>query len=285
MVAILKEGKYWSILASSRQGAAHRRKGVVNQDALSVSVVQGGIAVAVADGHGSPTSPYSHLGARFAAEAACEQLKEFAERNIKIRNYQTLNDLAAKVPQAIVQEWRRRVDESCVDEAMGLELRKKRILFGTTLLCALLVKDWALLLQLGDGDILCVYDNDEVTTVWHGVSEEFVGEETHSLCEDNAESITQWKIIVPIEPKLALLLLSTDGYNKSFASEADFRKAAVDWYHLLLEHGAEKLREKIDEWLDQTSDQGCGDDITVALLYRAKKAISLARIAPWLARG
>ena len=40
---------------------------------------------------------------------------------------------------------------------------------------------------------------------------------------------------------------------------------------MLQEHGAGTVKENLKNWLTETSELGCGDDITVVMVYFAKE--------------
>ena len=69
----------------------------------------------------------------------------------------------------------------------------------------------------------------------------------------------------------AMLMLATDGYANSFATEAGFLDAGRDFFNIVNEQerqGVHTLRDELPNWLTQTSEKGSGDDISVGLLYR-----------------
>ena len=67
---------------------------------------------------------------------------------------------------------------------------------------------------------------------------------------------------------LALVLMSTDGYANSFATEDGFQQAGLDCLQLIRTVPETVLREQLPAWLDETSREGSGDDMSLALLYR-----------------
>jgi serine/threonine protein phosphatase PrpC len=62
--------------------------------------------------------------------------------------------------------------------------------------------------------------------------------------------------------------LCSDGYINSYTSPIEFETVIKDIKQLLFEQGAEKVQAMLPDWLNETSQQGSGDDITIALLYR-----------------
>lgn len=68
----------WQVAGASCRGAAHVRKGIVNQDSYASSLLGGreavGFIVAVADGHGAASHFRSERGSQFAVQAAIASL-------------------------------------------------------------------------------------------------------------------------------------------------------------------------------------------------------------------
>jgi hypothetical protein len=61
--------------------------------------------------------------------------------------------------------------------------------------------------------------------------------------------------------------MSTDGFANSYRSQEDFKKTCRDYYLMIQEHGFDAVAENLKGWLSETSELGCGDDITVVLSY------------------
>ena len=62
-------------------------------------------------------------------------------------------------------------------------------------------------------------------------------------------------------------MLSSDGMSNSYKSEEEFHKTCRGYYELLREHGARAVSRHLKEWLRETSELGCGDDITALFAY------------------
>ena len=98
---------------------------------------------------------------------------------------------------------------------------------------------------------------------------ESTGSETYSLCMDNCWQYIRTRII-PVTDTVGppMFLLSTDGYANSFTESAGFLQAGKDIYHLWQEEGAEYINLHLNGWLQRSTEEGSGDDITVALVMR-----------------
>jgi hypothetical protein len=65
-------------------------------------------------------------------------------------------------------------------------------------------------------------------------------------------------------------MLSTDGFVNSYASEGEFKKTCREYYEMIGEHGFDAVKDNLAKWLKETSELGCGDDITLVLAYMAE---------------
>ena len=68
-----------------------------------------------------------------------------------------------------------------------------------------------------------------------------------------------------------MYILSTDGFSNSYTSDEEYQKTCKDYLQMLQEHGAEIVQANLKNWLTETSELGCGDDITVVMVYFAKE--------------
>ena len=64
----------------------------------------------------------------------------------------------------------------------------------------------------------------------------------------------------------ALILAATDGYANSFRDDAALFAVASDYLNMLRQHGQEWVERQLDSWLQETTRDGSGDDITVGLM-------------------
>lgn len=103
--------------------------------------------------------------------------------------------------------------------------------------------------------------------------EKFLGTETHSMSKVDAwrKSVASLrrKEIESDEPYL--YMLSTDGFVNSYASDEEFEKTCRDYYNMIGQHGFDAVKENLGKWLKETSQLGCGDDVTVVLAYIGKE--------------
>ena len=267
-----------NVLGKSVQGASHIRTGVECQDRWKKGLLDDGtILLAVADGHGSKSCPYSKTGSRIAVNVFCDIMKDlyesYAENPEFLPTYLNREgDIG--VAKAIDAEWKKRVIErhrKNKREIKQLEngddnLREVYQQYGSTLLGLMISKNFVFGFQLGDGDICYVHGSDVDRIV---EPEKILGVETHSLSREKAweKAITVVRWIDVSEQLPALFTLSSDGYANSYKNEAGFQKAVSDYFELLNQHGVKAVESALPSWLAETSEMGCGDDITMVMAY------------------
>ncbi|MBK1701306.1 protein phosphatase 2C domain-containing protein [Thiococcus pfennigii] len=267
----------WRTLTASVCGAAHRRRGLPNQDAVRVTRCpdHAPLILALADGHGSAHCFRSRCGARLAvgvAHLARSQLHEPVGLS-GVRRW-----AEEQLPRELVREWRRRVERHLArepfttDELDALDTAGRRTLaanpfvaYGTTLLMVIVAPAFILYLQLGDGDILTVAASGAIE---RPIAQDprLIANETTSLCSPQAwdEMRVTFQALAGAPP--GLILAATDGYANSFRDEAGFRQVAHDLWEMIRGGDWAGIERGLPDWLHEATEQGSGDDITVGLL-------------------
>jgi serine/threonine protein phosphatase PrpC len=266
------------------QGAAHVRRDEPNQDAIETRQGAAGgppLIVAVSDGHGSPKSFRSGCGARFAVKAAIDE----CQRQLcdSTTNLTAIRRVAERqLPAAVVGEWERLVRQDMVDrpftprerrqfvgqfgaEAWRSLLLEPLIAYGATLLFAFAARQYLVLGQLGDGDVVTVTQEGCATRAFSADPRHFAGE-TASLCLKDAVKSFSVSFRVFKQEIPALILLSTDGYSNSYQVDADFLSVGPDLLSMLREESVETVQRDLASWLEEVSSGGSGDDITLGAL-------------------
>lgn len=266
------------VFGKSVQGASHIRSGTECQDSYKkVMLSDGSIVLAVADGHGSKSCPYSRTGSKIAVNVFCDTISGMCE-GYRGKPEQLLTYLNregdTRVSKAIDAEWKRRVVERHKKNKReirrrpdgGDDLASVYKQYGSTLLGLLITKSFVFGFQLGDGDICFVRDSGLELVI---EPERILGVETYSLSRENSweKAITTVRRIGLESDLPALFSLSSDGYANSYKSEDEFHTAVRDYLALLEEHGTKAVSENLGGWLTETSEMGCGDDITMLVAY------------------
>lgn len=269
------EGGGWRALGASVRGTHHVRRGLPNQDALTWRPSGGAgpaASLAVADGHGSARHFRSGEGAGLAAGIAADFL--LAQAGAQPPDWSAVHRLSAlDWPAALSRRWaeavRAHLDANPYggaeqEQADGLS---PETVYGTTLLAVLATPHFLVHLQIGDGDMLAVSEAGEVSRPLPP-DPRCLGVSTVSLCAPAARHQFRTRFQALSGPPPALLLSATDGYGVSFASEEAFTQAGADFWGLLRAEGPDAVSARLPGWLEETSEAGSGDDVTVGLLYR-----------------
>jgi serine/threonine protein phosphatase PrpC len=268
----------WQFIKETVTGATHLRQQKPNQDAIRHYETDTLLMIAVADGHGGEKYTHSKLGAQFAVQAAMTVLKNTFKEEADFSLSQIKHLAENDIPKAIVRCWRDAVDQYCVMHP-PLEEKYKYRYFGTTLLTVLALPRCLVYWQLGDGDIVTV--TDEALISWPMAADSrLLGNETTSLYGDKPwlDFRCTFQAITDAPPPRCILLAS-DGYSNAYASHADFEQTVVDLVSLIKSEGIQWVRQQLPAWLNEASQKGSGDDISVGILYNGESEIALADVA------
>ncbi|MBU0493364.1 MAG: protein phosphatase 2C domain-containing protein [Chloroflexi bacterium] len=279
----------WCAIGQSVRGAAHVRGDLPDQDAirwLPASGLGAPLILAVSDGHGSPRYFRSHVGADLAVETAVWVIQDLLDGQPDPANLTAIKRTAEdRLPREIVRRWQEAVAEHIrqspltPDELGTLEGQKgvpareavtanPLLAYGSTVLAVLVAETFVLYLQLGDGDILVVSQDGQVTRPIER-DERLFANQTTSLCSPDAWRDVQIRFQALVPPSPALILLATDGYANSFVNEAAFVQVGPDILDLVRTTGLEAVETSLATWLTEASQAGSGDDITLGILCRA----------------
>jgi len=239
--------------------------------------------VAVSDGHGSNSCPYSDKGSQMAVNTFCDIMAYYAEK-YSSDSEKNISDLfmllnregeAATLVKEIVTEWGNRVlkyhklNPDVNKEPFEVDGKSNEAKiwkqYGATLLGMLISDDYIFTLQLGDGDITFINDSTIEPVV---EPEKILGVETHSISKRKSweKAVTKVLRLEKVEHP-SMFLLSTDGFVNSHASEEEFYKTCKAYFDLSNEKGYEVIKNNLGDWLSDTSKNGCGDDITAVFVY------------------
>ena len=257
----------WPCAALSVAGARHARGGKPNQDAALArhDPATGGTLIAVADGHGGAPYERSAIGARLAVEAAatallgCEKDEDLPETLVRLWRGAVEAHFHRHLPPSLAARQRTAANP-----------RLLHMLYGTTVLAALIQGGTLRLLQLGDGEAMLV-EADGMAYAPLPADPRLGGGFTSSLClPDAARHVRVVRRALPAE-EAQLLLLTTDGWRNCFSHEKDFLNALRLTRTLALAHGPEALCAQLEPWLRQASRAHSGDDCSLAItLPRAR---------------
>lgn len=281
----------WRLIGESVRGASHERSGLPNQDAWGWYPESGEgppVILAVADGHGSAKYFRSDVGAQLAVQTAVRMLGELVDQLPESGGVASVKRIAEDaLPRSIVRSWREAVvahlEEHPIQASEWETLQKSdgekgrhtveadpAICYGATLLAVLISESFMLYLQLGDGAILAV-DGAGDTSWAIPRDKSLIANETTSLCLADAVHHVRLRVVPVADSAPVLVILSSDGYCNSFREEKDpqaFERIGGDYLRMLREQGLSAVERAVPQFLEEASQRGSGDDITLAMAKR-----------------
>jgi hypothetical protein len=228
------------------------------------------VVLAVSDGHGSAASPRSGVGSALAVEITTNTLWQLPEP--------VSGEALAAAVTDIAGRWTARVTEHLAGNPLtaaelassglrsdldGLVItHRPTVLYGATLLFAV-VSDVELVLgQLGDGDVVVVGDDGRAARPLPPDAR-LLAHATTSLSDDDAVSSVRTTIIDSAHYRL--VLVSTDGLCNSYSADDGFLQFGQDVLRTADAEGIDLIRNSLPDWLAETTRDGAGDDIGVAI--------------------
>ena len=267
------------------KGATHVRNQMPCQDNKKIIKISDEITIiALADGHGSSKCPRSDRGSMIAVNSFYHIMKKYleiyGEDEEDITHLMTFLNREGDVrfAQDVCEEWQARVKQSfyknkvegMTNEDGSIKWPSVFSLYGTTLLGMLITDSFVFSFQIGDGDISAV-TKDAVEPMVE--PEKFLGTETHSLSKPDAwrKAVTSVHRLEAESRESYMYILSTDGFANSYTSDKEYQKTCRDYLQMLQEYGIDVVQANLKKWLTETSELGCGDDITVVMVYFSKE--------------
>lgn len=267
------------------KGATHVRNQMPCQDNKKIIKISDEITIiALADGHGSSKCPRSDRGSMIAVNSFYHIMKKYleiyGEDEEDITHLMTFLNREGDVrfAQDVCEEWQARVKQSfyknkvegMTNEDGSIKWPSVFSLYGTTLLGMLITDSFVFSFQIGDGDISAVTKGAVEPLV---EPEKFLGTETHSLSKPDAwrKAVTSVHRLEAESRESYMYILSTDGFANSYTSDKEYQKTCRDYLQMLQEYGIDVVQANLKKWLTETSELGCGDDITVVMVYFSKE--------------
>lgn len=243
----------WAVKARSIRGVSHEKKGTPNQDAWGCarfgSYAEG---IALSDGHGGEDYQHSDFGAKAAVDSFLEIVSELSERH---EDCDTIGrTLEGEGAILLKQRWLEKISRH---EAFVTERS-----YGCTLLGALRTEEGFVLLQLGDGKVACVLEDQTVYYPFVRDSR-FSFNETASLASPDAPFEMSVRVLTGDLKPIAVVLAS-DGVENAFPY--DPYDDAGFYLELLRQSDASGIQTLLEDAAKYSKD-----DTTAVLL----------RVEPW----
>lgn len=286
----------YELFCTSVRGSSHIRKGTPCED-FGLKTDYGEYKIfAVADGHGDPNCLRSNIGSEYICkialgelEAFCRALKEQGWEELLFEKHDAMK-LVERLIYSIVGKWINAVNEELEHNPVTQdELQKApayakeyiksiRIerMYGTTFIAGLQTEKYLLLLQQGDGRCV-VFDSKGNASQPIPWDDRCIGTATTSLCDTDAAQSCRYHIIdLSVNPVIACIV-GTDGVEDSFPTSMEKTYA---YYREVLRYACENSVQTLEEYLinelNELSEKGSADDITVGGI------IDVERVKPFL---
>ena len=233
--------------------------------------------ITACDGHGGDLYVRSHLGSKFASEAAIKVLKELERADF----YRfTRKDVCDNLRLKILCEWNAMVEEDLAKKAIAKReissLSEEKVFkikknpekaYGTTLNAAMILGNKLICVSIGDGGVFLVRKGEIVAAVPE--DEDTVANVTYSMCQENAYE--HLKVEIYDFSYLDGVIVCTDGLINPYQSIGNFKEKFVKPICLKAQEG--KL-EEINKFIVAVGENlGIGDDVTFGIAM--KTGISL----------
>ena len=259
----------------SVMGASHEKTNLVCQDSSAFKIGDHYAIAVVADGHGSKKHFRSHLGSKFAVEAAIEAVdryyedREALEANLP-ENYKLI---LKNIEKQIISNWNGKIEKNLAENPVTEEEKSmftaeefEAILpesyYGSTLVVAVAGEGYTFGVQIGDGSLVAIFEDGKAVMPME-YNEAAPANVTASVCNSNAAGMFS-SFYVP-NKKLIALYGSTDGLYTSFGSEYDF----LDYHTIITSQliNLETFKTVIKNNLSKRSRFGTEDDISLSCIY------------------
>ncbi len=245
------------VFSDSAKGIMHE-----NQDVGLAKVKANHAYLIVSDGHGGKDYIRSHIGAKHAVLALEAIFNDFASN---YKNFDSINHAEQTLKEKIITSWRKLTIDHYINNPLPSYEIDPYKLYGATLLGVLLKDDYMVVIQIGDGNILALLENEDIVQYFKK-DKKLVGNETTSICEINAIKDLHVKI-VKLNVLPILIMVTTDGVINSFTDINDFYSLPKEVVMEIKSLGFNKTCQNFRQLLNDMVNKGSGDDCTVAILY------------------
>jgi len=275
------ENKSWHVIHESVIGKSHSKLDMPNQDAVASEILSEEVIItALADGHGSKKCFRSDRGAHYAVDACLTVAKDLYQEWLKEDGSLNTKKIGRHFTKRIVKLWQSNVAddtkanpfedevlESLSDDERKSIQKNPSVVYGSTLIMVLIIGPYVVCYQLGDGDILFVSRSKKVSRPLKK-DKRHIANDTLSLCLHKPEKEFKIRVFRDLNHLLQMVVLSTDGYANSFSDDQAFQKVGADLVNLVEEEGLACIDDNLESWLEETTQLGSGDDISVSVLTR-----------------
>ena len=236
--------KIIEVNAVSVLGTRNKVENNKNQDAFLCKATENVVYLAVADGLGS--CKYSEKGSKLAIECLEDWVKS------DLQNYSSPSEEMVMILNSkLIDRWKMKIPEGHYRD------------YDTTLLYAILLHDYLIVGGIGDGMILCHFNNSIKEFSWE--KNEF-SNRTVSLSANNAKHCIRGELIKLTDSSYPLtLIIATDGVAEDL--DPDLKNSLPDYlYRKLRETDVITVQDEIEKWVANWKTQNHTDDRTFCMV-------------------
>lgn len=269
-------GNKYKVFNKTIRGYSHIKEDRICEDYSIGGRIQNSYFVIVADGHGGEDYFRSDKGSKLACVCAEECLKEFIN-NINLNNPKIdIDEVITHLGMSIISLWNDRVLgdikknpfsdlelEKATEKFKDRLLREERreVPYGTTLIVALKIQEYIILMQVGDGNIVLVDNNNKVLDVMEEDENCFLNATT-SLCDSNVIENFRYKVLK--EENINAVFIGTDGIDNSFTDKSQLFNFYLSTLSVFQSKTYEDALDEVIDFLPSLSKRGSRDDISMA---------------------
>ncbi len=302
MLTSIKDMNDLFIFNKTVRGNSHITKNIPCEDNSGFLKTDSNYIITIADGHGDSTCFRSSIGSKFAVESAIKNLSEFAkiyeEKNDELEKIFSDKDstefVLNNLTTQIIDDWNEKVKEdlkqnivteeeiniNCENSQSTKELylsgNRLNHIYGTTLICGLILKNFLILIQQGDGRCDVLYENGEIEQPipWDERCETNV---TTSMCDNDATESIRYCVINMIQKPVAACFMGSDGIEDSYknmeGTHCFYRKLSLECLSK-----QDRFDAYLEKELSQMSMQRSQDDMSVSGIIDLSKISKLQKI-------
>jgi serine/threonine protein phosphatase PrpC len=262
--------RWWRASATGIIGPRHVAEGKPLQDAWHAATTpdRSQAVAVVADGHG---------GAKYVRSDRGSQLAVAVVRDILLRSSSAIGMPITELAKAAEQALPTRIVDTwlaAVEADIAANPGADAVAYGSTVIGAYATMSFLIVVQLGDGGSLIVYEYvDDSGKVVKVVSESIfpdegqIGTGTRSLCSSNAHKYVRVRVFDLTKTRVRMVFLATDGFETSYPTREGFEKVGTDLEAIARETGTiDYLKNNLEAWL-RTAASYTGDDASAAYLF------------------
>lgn len=241
--------------------------------------------IAIGDGHGDPACYRSSQGSKFVVAIAQKCLTDFAQAicsgDMDISSLRQRKECVEQLTNTIISKWNGSIRNDLLEnkiseddlrqagpyENVYREGRRLEHLYGTTLIAALKVSKYLILIQQGDGRCDVFYDDGSVDQPipW---DDRCKGSTTTSMCDEDVFESIRSVVIDTEERGVVACYIGSDGVEDSYYENEETQLGTHSFYMDLSckihELDADSVADYLENFLPEFSKTGSADDISVA---------------------